>query len=397
MKRLIVVVITLLIVVVAIIAIPLINRRIQLSWAINEIAAAGDPVSFADLCRNHAWDSTNAAWHLHRAQSAADALFDKLHPTFHSDQPWDWRKGLAEAEQPVIESAFADHADVFAAIEKALQCQHYFDIDDTAHSFDVFQQQLFDRVGVARTFHRVLNYRCRYLASIGQKNEAAGLAIDALELARLQEQNPTIMGYMVAAACRLNVLGTLAELVRDGNLDAQTLADLDGEVELDDAMDGFIHALKTERAFGIEMGRQVWVAEMLSGAMNRPYLDYMQAQIKLGPVSQFEESVVAAPQDPYAATVAPAIVSCRELMNRQRASIRCLRVLIALQQHPDKTVSANSLNVSDLGLIESQVADPFSGDPVIIRKVANVWMVYSVGPNGLDDGGVFQDDLDIGF
>jgi hypothetical protein len=219
----------------------------------------------------------------------------------------------------------------------------------------------------------------------------------ALKLARLQEQTPTIVSYMVAAACRLSSLRTLAELVREGNLEPQTLVDLDRELELDDAMDGFIQTLKTERAFGIEMGRQVWLAELLSGTMNMPYLDYMQAQIKLGSVSQFEESIVVAPQHPFAATVAPAVVSCRELMNRQRAAIRCLRVLIAMQQHTDQVVSTSSLNVTDLGLSESQFADPFSGVPVIIQKVANVWVVYSIGPNGLDDGGVVQDDLDIGF
>jgi hypothetical protein len=36
--------------------------------------------------------------------------------------------------------------------------------------------------------------------------------------------------------------------------------------------------------------------------------------------------------------------------------------------------------------------DPFSGKPIIYRQTADAYLVYSVGPNGIDDGGVSEPD-----
>jgi hypothetical protein len=63
-----------------------------------------------------------------------------------------------------------------------------------------------------------------------------------------------------------------------------------------------------------------------------------------------------------------------------------LRVLNALQTH----VPAGSETIpklSELGLPIETTVDPFNGQPLIVKKLPNGWLVYSVGENLQDDGG----------
>ena len=74
---------------------------------------------------------------------------------------------------------------------------------------------------------------------------------------------------------------------------------------------------------------------------------------------------------------------------------RSLRVLNALQTR----VSAGSdlvPKLTDLGLPEEATIDPFNGEPLHVRKLPEGWMVYSVGSNLVDDGGIVDGKTDIG-
>lgn len=58
--------------------------------------------------------------------------------------------------------------------------------------------------------------------------------------------------------------------------------------------------------------------------------------------------------------------------------------------------------MAELGLPDEVGVDPFNGKPMIIKKLPQGWLVYSVGLNLKDDGGNFErgDDgqpLDVGF
>ena len=38
-------------------------------------------------------------------------------------------------------------------------------------------------------------------------------------------------------------------------------------------------------------------------------------------------------------------------------------------------------------LLASVISDPFSGDPLLIDRLTDEWVVYSIGEDGRDDGG----------
>jgi hypothetical protein len=74
---------------------------------------------------------------------------------------------------------------------------------------------------------------------------------------------------------------------------------------------------------------------------------------------------------------------------------RSLRVLNALQARaPAAGDSVPPLG--DLGLPAETTTDPFDGKPLRVKKSPRGWTVYSVGGNGVDDGGQFARAADVG-
>ena len=73
-------------------------------------------------------------------------------------------------------------------------------------------------------------------------------------------------------------------------------------------------------------------------------------------------------------------------------------MLNALQTH----VPAGSNVVpklTELGLPAETITDPFTGEPLHVKKTPQGWLVYSVGPNFRDDGGKLDDphgDVGVG-
>ena len=98
-----------------------------------------------------------------------------------------------------------------------------------------------------------------------------------------------------------------------------------------------------------------------------------------------------------AKSLAPAIQAVLHVVVRTRALIRSLRVLNAVQTH----VSAGSKEppkLTDLGLPAETITDPYTGEPLHVKKTPRGWVVYSVGPNFRDDGGKIDDPIngDVG-
>ena len=82
-------------------------------------------------------------------------------------------------------------------------------------------------------------------------------------------------------------------------------------------------------------------------------------------------------------------------MGRKIATIRALRVLNALLGRDDPEAPP-SADLTELGLSQDATIDPFIGKPLIVKKLPAGWKVYSVGPNGIDDGGKLDYVADFG-
>ena len=97
----------------------------------------------------------------------------------------------------------------------------------------------------------------------------------------------------------------------------------------------------------------------------------------------------------------PALKSALVCAYRNQAMIRAIRILNALQKKaPINTDKIPSM--TELGLPDEVGIDPYNGKPMIIKKLPEGWLVYSVGDNLKDDGGQVEEKaggkpLDVGF
>ena len=84
-----------------------------------------------------------------------------------------------------------------------------------------------------------------------------------------------------------------------------------------------------------------------------------------------------------------AIRNAEQKHNRVAARIRLLTVELALRCYRSEEgpvpVDLKNLIPKHLKLLP---ADPFSGQPLVYRAQGTNWLLYSVGPDGVDDGGV---------
>ncbi len=53
--------------------------------------------------------------------------------------------------------------------------------------------------------------------------------------------------------------------------------------------------------------------------------------------------------------------------------------------------------LDDLQLPQSETTDPFTGQPLLLEKQDDGWVIYSVGQNRKDDGGTCDDRADFGL
>ena len=141
------------------------------------------------------------------------------------------------------------------------------------------------------------------------------------------------------------------------------------------------------------VGRALWNRE------ESQTLDDIQAFVALAtpsrnavPYCQTEKAIHEIPVKTYLLedNFIPSLEGVYRIVVRTRAWIRSLRVLNALQAHVP-TGSGKIPKLSSLGLPAEATVNPFTGEPLHVKKLPQGWMVYSVGPNLQDDGGKLDD------
>jgi hypothetical protein len=101
----------------------------------------------------------------------------------------------------------------------------------------------------------------------------------------------------------------------------------------------------------------------------------------------------------------PGLTSLGNSSRRKAASMRCLQVLLALEHYRrDRGGCPEKLAELTPGLMKVVPLDPFDGKPLRYKKVADGVIVYSVGQDGIDNGGNIErvttgttSGMDLGF
>jgi hypothetical protein len=205
----------------------------------------------------------------------------------------------------------------------------------------------------------------------------------------------------------------LYDALASGKISEDLHDQLDIELARHEDADALIHTLKQERAYSItaldeqsgRMGRLVintvgWrVKSMHNGVLDwydqvLPVIGKPWYEFQADPAAQ---RVFQTPTGFGTLTdlLLPSVQASYEAANRTTAIMRSLRIFNAIQNYAEKN-GHDPTSLADLGLPAKATIDPFSGKPLILKHTDDGWIVYSVGRDGQDDGGVLKDLKDCG-
>jgi hypothetical protein len=383
------------------------------------IRAAGLPASIAELRPAPVPDSLNAAAVIEAATPAINA-FGASHVNFLDRTPLGKAYGAINDHQlPTVEQAAAmraildQHAALGAALTQAAACNVWASRADFTLDHTQFLATGINGIQTIRGAGRYAAWQIAMLAREGKTDDAVRRGVDLLKLARLHESNPTLVSYLVTIAVRGVATHAVNQALRSGPVSTEVRAALDAELARADDPQSFIKALVTERAVALEamgpMNSQVpplvvawlgWpVKQQYMGAYDLLDVVIVEAQ---QPWQQFRRATVSgnlnsAPRGTLGELLWPGLRAGVEARTRDLAQIRALRILNSLQRFGEAQ-GREASGLAELGLPGEAIVDPYSGQPILLKRTGGGWIVYSVGQNGRDDGGTLDDKrLDVGI
>lgn len=366
-----------------------------------EIREAGQPVTFADLATEPGPLDEDARLLIESIQAELKAMEDKLIPLIaHEDE------GLLDQDgQQLVESVIADHPDVLPTLEQAATAPRYSVVILEGTSGTNFVKHSLESLQRNRSVARILKWRAQQQHAAGDPDAALATTITLFQLCRHFDQEPTIVFYLVAIACRAVAVAEANIILRDPDLSDESRIALEQELARHNFQELLRHALVTERVLGIAMFEEY--SAQLGGWISRPYwlyhmlnyLDYLGQEIEIAtlPLDETREarqSIDKQELDTFTRLMAPAVDQLHEATARAAARLRALRILNAILLHAPE---AATIDRDQLGLPADVFLDPYNGQPLVIKKTEDGWLIYSVGADREDDGGQIDEYGDMGF
>jgi hypothetical protein len=371
------------------------------------IRAAGDPLTLADLARPAVPPEDNAATYLRRAEADIAAIAKEMRHAHYASQCPGFI--LSPEDQKTIKAALAAYPNAFPLLERAAACPDWNAELDYTLPTDDFMKEFLVLTNKSRAAAMILRYRADLLVAEGNCDDAVRTALLTFRLARHFDRNPLLVGYLVALAVRGMAIESANEALQTGPVSKEVREALDAELAIQERMDGSPAALKSERAFMLQYSqskgaipnRDLWfVGRGVANTWESDCLDLFPSCIAMaGAGASYREvqQVLAIKQSPMARALCSSLEPAFRSVARTRARIRSLRVLDALQARVPAE-SNEPPKLSELHLPAETTVDPFNGEPLHVKKTPQGWLVYSVGPNLRDDGGILEDyrDGDVG-
>ncbi|MCC6493121.1 MAG: hypothetical protein IT424_08875 [Pirellulales bacterium] len=382
------------------------------------IRAEGDPASIAELKPQPIPDEVNAATQIDRLTPRLEE-FAREHGRFYKTDLGKALDDLNEGDRPNAEQiagmrAILDkYTDLEQMIAAAAACPRYASTADFSLGFNKFLEAELPRMSRLRTIARLVDWRVQVLVADDQRDEAVRRIFDVLRLARLNESEPTIVSFLITVAVRGVALHDLHYTLTAGPVPPETHDEIERTLQSLENPGKLGQTLRSERAVNISASiEQAW--EMASGLgwlvwpVRRQFIGPLEFYDRLLPVANrpwVEVKPMFAPGGQLATPtglgvladlLTPALEAGFASANRDTAIIRAMRVYNALQQYAlQNGREANGL--VDLRLPAAATIDPFTGKPLMVKRTDAGWTVYSIGQDGIDDGGSFGQAKDCGF
>lgn len=315
-----------------------------------------------------------------------------------------------QQELAAAPAQLADNAAVLAELRQALQMEWLYPHPaQTDLSSPVASQ--------ARYLGRLLTWEAALMAQAAETDAAVADLVDALTLAVKLPRGAGTMEWAAGRALEGVALPELARLVAGHRLTPRGLADLAQQlaaverqrVPLREII-AFDYECQGPQALNLspvqfadlmsQARRPVWLTVALHLPGAKPVVRSFISQ-RLPDLMQWDAKIARLATQPYYAirSQIPAkggdysmLVLCPfprgGIWRRAQAQARGrgMQIMIALELARSKQ-GAYPPSLKPLGLPAAELRDPFSGQPLIYKPQGDSYTLYSVGPNGQNNGG----------
>jgi hypothetical protein len=369
----------------------------RLEEQIAALRAAGEPTTFADLARPPIPPETTGAVYLSQASADLQAVLGELYDTAYRVRVAA-RDSCDElpAEPERIRSVFATKPELFGLLEQAANSPDYdpYSTGSAGYAGD-------DGWGApsVRMAAEYLCARAQAQLSACQRDEAIHSYIVVFRIARLADHRPGLIGELVADAIVSMAVPHADKVLQAGPISPSEQAALESALvgrDLNDIMRQLLRANRAEELDSMsEMELELGIAGKLFLFKDRDYeqLETIGKCIDFLPYPSWEwwrRADDLAKSSRHGAGGLRRIddfkTYCSAILNDE-ARRRSLCVLSAIISHEAAGNLGEPL-LESLGLPADTTIDPFTGEPLHVKKRPDGWAIYSVGKDLKDDGGV---------
>jgi hypothetical protein len=363
------------------------------------LRAQGQPVLLADLAGPAVPDDRNAAAGLAGLAPEIKPLEPAVNAFLVDADKLSWP---TPEQVAAATGALAGQEPLFAKLAEVVARPAYRPTADYTKPPSAVTADALDRQQQNRLVLRLLMVRARTQLAAGQLVAARQSCLTMLRLARQLEGEPFLNGYLVACAARRSAVQTLATVLAAGEPSRDERQTFEAELAQHGPRAALRRALASERTFGIVSFEEIksassgWLMDWYWDDDLARYLELIDdaandtGPTALGRQATAEETGMAAYLGRLTQNVRPAVTAARQASDRDLANLRCVRILLALS---GRSPQGPPPVATELGLPAAEVADPYSSSPLLVRVGPQGWTVYSVGPDGRDDGGDAARDL----
>lgn len=388
----------------------------RLEQQLSALRAAGEPLTLADLKPKPVPPDNNAATYLRQAEAQVEAIENTTQTAeialLRTGNNRSYLYPMPPRIQKIFRTVFDANPKAVPLIEQAAACSdHNPQLNYSASDPGLLIADLLPTMQQLRADSRVLQAWVFLLVAEGKHDEAMQAALANFRLSTHFERCPGIASYIGAFYVRGIAIHSANLVLQVGSVSKRVRDALDDELAAQERMEGYVHALKSDRALTVDYFAQPSFREYCSGSpfgncwligrwvwneRESKYLDKMQSLLDLAskpiPCDEIKRMINEVDSKPITADsldnwdFSHAIPITSLQIASCRAAIRCLRVLNALQTHMSPG-SDTIPKLTELGLPPETTTDPFNGEPLHVKKTPQGWLVYSVGWNFKDDGG----------
>jgi hypothetical protein len=229
------------------VAVAIYLRMGRFDRAVRELEARGEPTSVADLLQAAGDPDSNALTLLKEIQPDLDAsmiLIEKVNLADFSR--------ISAQEQQLLQPIFDSNTKLTAKLQLASHSESYFSALDKVPSGPDQPSLFVVDSQLLRSSVKYLTLLSRVQELNGQIDQSLISALDAQRMSKLSAQNPTIVSFFVCLAMHHASNQRLAQLIQRTDLTADQRISIEVALAKTDIMQGWIWAVRSERAFSIE-------------------------------------------------------------------------------------------------------------------------------------------------